>query len=65
MLTSINLGDASRTVINEYGSNLEKFKSDPLGTIKAKNALYGSNRDDFFQLDNYMIKSSLVNVCPL
>jgi hypothetical protein len=57
MLTSIHFDDAARIVINEYGSNMEKFKSDPLATIEAKNALYGSNRNDIFQFDKYMIKS--------
>lgn len=48
LLTSNHFDDTVRTVINEYGSNMEKFKSDPLATIEAKNALYGSNKNDIF-----------------
>lgn len=57
MLSSIIVVDSSHTVINEYGSNMQKSKHDPLTAIEAKNALHGCNRSEFFQLEDYMLKS--------
>jgi len=57
MLSSIIVNDSSHTVINEYGSNLQKSKHDPLTTIEAKDALHGCKRSEFFQLEDYMLKS--------
>ena len=38
-LWSVKLSENVSAVINEYGSNLVKFKFDPLAAIEAKNAL--------------------------
>jgi hypothetical protein len=46
-----------QAVINEYGSNFVKYKQDPLVTIEAKNALHGTSKEEFFQLDNMGSKS--------
>jgi hypothetical protein len=46
-----------QAVINEYGSNFVKYKQDPLVTIEAKNALHGTSKEEFFQLDNIGSKS--------
>jgi hypothetical protein len=50
------VNESSHTVINEYGSNLQKSKHDPLTAIEAKNALHGCKKSEFFQLEDYMIK---------
>ena len=52
MLSSIIVNDSSHTVINEYGSNLQKSKHDPLTTIEAKDALHGCKRSEFCQLED-------------
>ena len=38
-LWSVKLSENVSAVINEYGSNMVKFKFDPLAAIEAKNAL--------------------------
>jgi len=48
MLSSIHMDDSAQVVINEYGSNLEKSKSDPFATIEAKNSICDSSRSKFF-----------------
>jgi hypothetical protein len=43
MLTSINVDESAQVVINEYGSNLKKYKLDPLTTIEANNSICESS----------------------
>jgi hypothetical protein len=52
MLSNIFVNESSHTVINEYGSNLQKSKHDPLTAI----ALHACKKFEFFQLEDYMIK---------
>ena len=48
MLSSIHMDDSARVVINEYGSNFEKSKSDPLNTIEAKISMRIAGPSFFF-----------------
>lgn len=54
MLSSIQMDNSARVVINEYGSNFVKSKSDPLTTIEAKKTIYENNGSKFFCLEDYM-----------
>jgi hypothetical protein len=64
MLTSINVDESAQVVINEYGSNLKKYKLDPLTTIEAKNSICESSRPKFFRLEDYMIDSGPSKYLP-
>jgi transposase-like protein len=64
MLSIINVDDTARVVINEYGSNFEKSKSDPLTIIEANKSICGSSRAKYFQLEDYMIKTGTSKSLP-
>lgn len=55
MLSTIIVNEDAHAVINEYGSNLENSKFDPLKTIEAKKALHDCGKTKIFQLEDYMI----------
>ncbi|CAD6335511.1 unnamed protein product [Miscanthus lutarioriparius] len=49
-----------QTVINEYGSNMMKYRYDPLTAIEDKNALYGCSKEIFFQIDDIHKESPIL-----
>lgn len=64
LISCITVNVNPQAVINEYGSNFVKYKQDPLVTIEAKNALHGSSKSEFFQIEDYIGKSGSSKSLP-
>lgn len=50
-LSCLYFNDNSSSMINEYGSNMERSKMDPLVAIEAKNAICKGKSSEIFQFD--------------